>query len=88
MVKGTTHKAYPQPQKKGSHSVAYPRTASLLGKSQSIKVNTNIITAQMLAGNSTPEPATVMGMATVCTAGLIVIWFMRRKQYVRDQLET
>jgi Ca-activated chloride channel family protein len=88
MVKGTTHKAYPQPLKKGSHSAAYPRTASLLGKSQSIKVNTNIITAQMLAGNSTPEPATVMGMATVCTAGLIVIWFMRRKQYVRDQLET
>ena len=58
------------------------RVTSLLGKSQVIKVNGNIITAEMMAGNSTPEPATVMGLATVCTAGLIVIWFMRRKEYV------
>ena len=94
MVKGLSPNAYPKgvagsnatPKNhpktlEGSNATpkVYPRSVSLLGASKIIKVNGRVMQVSMMAGNSTPEPAAVMGMFTVCTAGLITLWFIRRK---------
>jgi Ca-activated chloride channel family protein len=85
MVKGLSPNAYPKGVA-GSNATpkAYPRSVSLLGASKISKVNGKVIQVSMMAGNSTPEPAAVMGMFTVCTAGLITLWFIRRKNRIGD----
>ena len=55
----------PLPMVKGTTTNAYPPSVSILGGN--------------MAGNSTPEPATVMGMFVVGAAGLVALWFIRRK---------
>ena len=55
----------PLPMVKGTTTNAYPPSISILGEN--------------MAGNSTPEPATVMGMFVVGAAGLVALWFIRRK---------
>ena len=50
---------------KGTTTNAYPPSISILGED--------------MAGNSTPEPAMVMGMFVVGAARLIALWFIRRK---------
>ena len=55
----------PLPMVKGTTTNAYPPSISILGED--------------MAGNSTPEPATVMGMFVVGAAGLVALWFIRRK---------
>ena len=99
MVKGLTPNAYPEavagsnatpkthPKPlEGSNATpkVYPRSVSLLGANKITKVNGKVMQVSMMAGNSTPEPATVMGMFTVCTAGLITLWFIRRKNRIGD----
>lgn len=80
-----TPKTYPKPLE-GSNATpkVYPRSVSLLGASKITKVNGKVMQVNMMAGNSTPEPAAVMGMFTVCTAGLITLWFIRRKNRIGD----
>jgi hypothetical protein len=55
----------PLPMVKGTTTNAYPPAISILGGD--------------MAGNSTPEPATVMGMFVVEAAGLVALLFIRRK---------
>ncbi|HIB43247.1 MAG TPA: PEP-CTERM sorting domain-containing protein, partial [Nitrospina sp.] len=80
-----TPKASPKPLE-GSNTTPkiYPRSVSLLGANKITKVNGKVMQVSMMAGNSTPEPATVMGMFTVCTAGLITLWLIRRKNRIGD----
>ena len=51
---------------KGTTTNAYPPSISTLGED--------------MAGNSTPEPATVMGMFVVGAAGLVALWCIRKKK--------
>ena len=60
----------PLPMVKGTTTNAYPPSVSILGGN--------------MAGNSTPEPATVMGMFVVGAAGLVALWFIRRKNRMED----
>ena len=59
----------PLPMVKGATTNAYPPSVSILGEN--------------MAGNSTPEPATVMGMFVVGAAGLVALWFIRRKNRMK-----
>ena len=61
----TPNRKVPLPMVKGTTTNAYPTSISILGPD--------------MAGNSTPEPATVMGLFIIGTAGFIALWIIRRK---------
>ena len=64
----TPNRKVPLPMVKGTTTNAYPPSISILGED--------------MAGNSTPEPATVMGMFIIGAAGLIALWVIRRKNQI------
>ena len=64
----TPNRKVPLPMVKGTTTNAYPPTISILGED--------------MAGNSTPEPATVMGRFIIGAAGLIALWVIRRKNQI------
>ncbi len=64
----TPNRKVPLPMVKGTTTNAYPPSISILGED--------------MAGNSTPEPATVMGIFIIGAAGLIALWVIRRKNQI------
>ena len=91
MVKGTTKNAYPSSGKANSTKMASAApatgtsgpagsTSSILGNGTMKKTGTTpSILGDNMAANSVPEPETLLGLSLLMVAGLVAMWFIRRK---------
>jgi len=91
MVKGTTKNAYPSSGKANSSKMASAApatgtsgpagsTSSILGNGTMKKTGTTpSILGDNMAANSVPEPETLLGLSLLMVAGLVAMWFIRRK---------